>query len=127
MPPHSSNLRVVLSVLLVLVLVAIANFAQALAIGLALGPNAFSPRQVAADLISRWALFAFSAFVGASVAKERAGLVAFLGAVGVLVIGSAAMVSTADQLTPYNYVSLAVLVTSVAAGALASKRRSSAW
>ena len=119
--PHR---RVLASLIAVLALVTVASFLQALAIGLAVGDESFSNAAIAIDLVSRWVIFAITAYIGAGIARERYGTVAVVGSAFALLFCIAIMYKDRQAATMYNYASLFVLVSAVGIEALARGRKS---
>jgi len=108
----------------VLALVTIASFLQALAIGLAVGNESFSNAVIVIDLASRWVIFAITAYIGAGIARERYGTVAVAGSALTLLFCIAIMYKDKQPTSAYNYASFFVLVSAVGIGALARGRKS---
>jgi hypothetical protein len=100
-------------------LVTVARFLHALAIGLWFGTESFSNLVIAIDLVSRWFIFAVTAYIGSGVARERYRAVAVVGSVLALLFCIAAMFKDDQPTTTYNYVSLFVLVSAIYIGSLA--------
>ncbi|RYX80137.1 hypothetical protein EON83_29935 [bacterium] len=123
--PHPTSLkRVFASVAAVLVLVTVASFLHALAIGLWFGTESFSNLVIAIDLVSRWFIFAVTAYIGSGIARERYSAVAVVGSALALLFCIAIMYKDKQPTTIYNYVSLFVLVSAICIGSLARGRQS---
>jgi hypothetical protein len=112
-------MRILASVIFIAALLALANFVQALAVGVSFGTGSWSNVHVAVDLATRWLAFALAAFIGASVARDRASLVAVIAGAAGLIFGLGTMLSSPAAPELHNYLSLAVLVSGPALGALA--------
>ena len=121
--PHaSSSLRVAISLALVIVLVTIANFVQAVIASLvftAFGGASTAPSDglLAFDLGTRLVLFAVASLVGTAIARDRSLWVGTLAATVLGAVAVALMAASKEPSTWYNYASLAILVVGTLVGA----------
>lgn len=114
MPSNASNLRVAVTVLLVMFLVLAVCFLQAVLMGVVLRLGTFESGSslgfVLFDLVSRFILIVIAARIGALLAKGRAKAVAYTSAALTLMFTVFLMSVATTNGNQYNYVSLIIVV-----------------